>query len=75
MADTAVTTPLINKFITTTSSNYSRAYGDGPRNFEQRSSVDDETRAGTPSPNYHTNGGCLNSRQILLVSFPYTAGL
>ncbi|GFW74708.1 transposable element Tcb2 transposase [Trichonephila clavipes] len=31
-----------------------RAFGDGPRNFEPWSSNVDDTRAGTPSPNYHT---------------------
>ncbi|GFX44096.1 hypothetical protein TNCV_4118921 [Trichonephila clavipes] len=33
---------------------YTRAFGDGPRNFEPWSSDVDDTRAGTPSPNYHT---------------------
>ncbi|GFW82354.1 hypothetical protein TNCV_3818351 [Trichonephila clavipes] len=35
---------------------YTRAFGDRPRNFEPWSSDEDDTRAGTPSPNYHTNG-------------------
>ncbi|GFW93748.1 hypothetical protein TNCV_4542751 [Trichonephila clavipes] len=35
---------------------YMRAFGDGPRNFEPWSSDVDDTSAGTPSPNYHTNG-------------------
>ncbi|GFX39610.1 hypothetical protein TNCV_2103541 [Trichonephila clavipes] len=43
-----------------------RAFGDGPRNFEPWSSDEDDTRVGTPSPNYHTSpmGGRLSSRQI-----------
>ncbi|GFW99062.1 hypothetical protein TNCV_3008321 [Trichonephila clavipes] len=32
---------------------YTRAFGDGPRNFEPWSSDVDDTSAGTPSPNYH----------------------
>ncbi|GFY18712.1 uncharacterized protein TNCV_2399341 [Trichonephila clavipes] len=42
---------------------YSRAFGEGSRNFEPRSSDEDDTRAGTPSPNYHTTptGGRLSS--------------
>ncbi|GFX10085.1 hypothetical protein TNCV_4539561 [Trichonephila clavipes] len=45
---------------------YTRAFGDGPRNFEPWSSDVDDTRAGTPSPNYHTTptGGRFSSRQI-----------
>ncbi|GFX01108.1 hypothetical protein TNCV_4580741 [Trichonephila clavipes] len=34
--------------------NYTRAFGDGPRNFEPWSSDVDDTSAGIPSPNYHT---------------------
>ncbi|GFY34134.1 hypothetical protein TNCV_2504371 [Trichonephila clavipes] len=33
---------------------YTRAFGNGPRNFEPWSSDVDDTLAGTPSPNYHT---------------------
>ncbi|GFU12993.1 RNase H domain-containing protein [Trichonephila clavipes] len=33
---------------------YTKAFGDGPRNFEPWSSDEDETCAGTPSPRYHT---------------------
>ncbi|GFW81521.1 hypothetical protein TNCV_2881991 [Trichonephila clavipes] len=33
---------------------YTRAFDDGPRNFELWSSDVDDTCAGTPSPNYHT---------------------
>ncbi|GFY35220.1 hypothetical protein TNCV_5045941 [Trichonephila clavipes] len=40
---------------------YTRAFGDGPRNFEPWSSDEDDTRAGTPSPNYHTNGRTFSS--------------
>ncbi|GFY25240.1 uncharacterized protein TNCV_2483611 [Trichonephila clavipes] len=45
---------------------YTRAFGDGPRNFEPWSSDVDDTRAGNPSPNYHTTptGGRFSSRQI-----------
>ncbi|GFX08037.1 hypothetical protein TNCV_1237171 [Trichonephila clavipes] len=45
---------------------YARAFGDGPRNFEPWSSDVDDTRAGTPSFNYHTTptGGRFSSRQI-----------
>ncbi|GFW07283.1 hypothetical protein TNCV_3694751 [Trichonephila clavipes] len=35
---------------------YRRAFGDGPRNFESWLSDVDDTRAASPSPNYHTNG-------------------
>ncbi|GFW44780.1 hypothetical protein TNCV_4510941 [Trichonephila clavipes] len=35
---------------------YTRAFGDGPRNLEPWSSDVDDTRADTPSLNYHTNG-------------------
>ncbi|GFX33062.1 hypothetical protein TNCV_5042301 [Trichonephila clavipes] len=35
---------------------YTRAFGDGPRNFEPWSSDVDDPWTGTPSPNYHTNG-------------------
>ncbi|GFY09673.1 hypothetical protein TNCV_381671 [Trichonephila clavipes] len=34
---------------------YTRAFGNGPRNFEPWSSDVDDTRADTPSPNYHTS--------------------
>ncbi|GFT55151.1 SEC14-like protein 2 [Trichonephila clavipes] len=46
--------------------NFPRAFGDGPRNFELWSSDEDDTSAGTPSPNYHTTPtrGHLSSRQI-----------
>ncbi|GFW76981.1 hypothetical protein TNCV_2593611 [Trichonephila clavipes] len=46
--------------------NYTRAFGDGPRNFEPWSNDVDDTLAGTPSPNYHTTptGGRFSSRQI-----------
>ncbi|GFU75707.1 putative DD41D transposase [Trichonephila clavipes] len=45
---------------------YTRAFGDGPRNFEPWSSDVDDTLAGTPSPNYRTTptGGHFSSRQI-----------
>ncbi|GFV39921.1 hypothetical protein TNCV_1808331 [Trichonephila clavipes] len=41
---------------------YSRAFGDRPSNFEPWSNDEDGSRAGTPSPNFHTTslGGCLN---------------
>ncbi|GFV65770.1 uncharacterized protein TNCV_4154061 [Trichonephila clavipes] len=57
--------------------NYTRSFGDGPRNFEPWSSDVDDTLAGTPSPNYHTTpmGGRFSSRQIQRASLPYTAGL
>ncbi|GFV86672.1 hypothetical protein TNCV_4185251 [Trichonephila clavipes] len=35
---------------------YMRAFGDGLRNFEPWPSDENDSRAGTPSPNYHTNG-------------------
>ncbi|GFV29578.1 hypothetical protein TNCV_329441 [Trichonephila clavipes] len=49
---------------------YSKASGDGLRNFEPWSSDEDDT----PSPNIHTipTGGRLRYRQISLASFPYT---
>ncbi|GFW96635.1 uncharacterized protein TNCV_2846921 [Trichonephila clavipes] len=45
---------------------YSRAFGDGPRNFEPWSRDVDDTSAGTSSPNSHTisTGGRFSSRQI-----------
>ncbi|GFW90012.1 hypothetical protein TNCV_2172071 [Trichonephila clavipes] len=45
---------------------YTKAFGDGPLHFEPRSSDEDNTRAGNPSPNYRTTptGGRLSSRQI-----------
>ncbi|GFV55454.1 uncharacterized protein TNCV_3776411 [Trichonephila clavipes] len=45
---------------------YTRAFGDGPRNFEPWSSDVEDTRGGTPSPSYHTTptGGRFGSRQI-----------
>ncbi|GFV36048.1 hypothetical protein TNCV_2868061 [Trichonephila clavipes] len=45
---------------------YTRAFGDGPRNFEPRSSDVEDTSAVTPSPNNHTTpmGGRFSSRQI-----------
>ncbi|GFT16504.1 hypothetical protein TNCV_281371 [Trichonephila clavipes] len=45
---------------------YTRAFGDGPRNFEPWSNDVDDTRAGTLSSNYHTTpmGGRFSSRQI-----------
>ncbi|GFW21664.1 hypothetical protein TNCV_4281791 [Trichonephila clavipes] len=45
---------------------YTRAFGDGPRNFEPWSSDVDDTWAGIPVPNYHTTptGGRFSSRQI-----------
>ncbi|GFW97461.1 hypothetical protein TNCV_4991371 [Trichonephila clavipes] len=58
-------------------SNYTRAFGNGPRNFEPWSNDVNDTCAGTPSPNYHTTptGGRFSSRQIYRASLPYTAGL
>ncbi|GFV89735.1 hypothetical protein TNCV_827271 [Trichonephila clavipes] len=49
---------------------YTRAFGDGPRNFEPWLSDVDDTLAGTPSPNYHTTptGGRFSSRQVNCVS-------
>ncbi|GFV95827.1 hypothetical protein TNCV_1728771 [Trichonephila clavipes] len=48
------------------SQSYTRAFGDGPRNFEPWSSDVDDTLARTPSPNYHTTPtrGRFSSRQI-----------
>ncbi|GFX26982.1 transposable element Tcb1 transposase [Trichonephila clavipes] len=48
------------------STSYSRALGEGLRKFESWSSNEDDTRAVTPCPNYHTipTGGRLSSRQI-----------
>ncbi|GFT88264.1 hypothetical protein TNCV_3623611 [Trichonephila clavipes] len=45
---------------------YSMAFGDGPLNFEFWPSDEDDTRASTLSPNYHTTPteGRLSSRQI-----------
>ncbi|GFW31585.1 hypothetical protein TNCV_4420181 [Trichonephila clavipes] len=56
---------------------YTRAFGDGPRNFEPWSSDVNEPELAPLSPNYHTTptGGRFSSRQIYLASLPYTAGL
>ncbi|GFS85111.1 hypothetical protein TNCV_4222881 [Trichonephila clavipes] len=45
---------------------YTRAFGNGPLNFEPWSSDVDDTSVGTPSPNYPTipMGGRFSSRQI-----------
>ncbi|GFW69695.1 hypothetical protein TNCV_1883391 [Trichonephila clavipes] len=45
---------------------YSKAFGDRPRNLEPWSNYEDDIRAGTHSPNYHTTRtvGRLSSRQI-----------
>ncbi|GFY35210.1 hypothetical protein TNCV_5045841 [Trichonephila clavipes] len=43
---------------------YSKAFGDEPRNFEPRSTDEDDTRAGTTSPNFHTNGRTFEHQQI-----------
>ncbi|GFY19694.1 hypothetical protein TNCV_4648661 [Trichonephila clavipes] len=45
---------------------YTRAFGDGPRNFEPMSCDEEDTRAANSSPNNHTTptGGLLSSRQI-----------
>ncbi|GFS49185.1 hypothetical protein TNCV_2410321 [Trichonephila clavipes] len=50
---------------------YSRAFGDGRRNFDPWA-IDDDT----PSPNFHTTpwAGCL-SLNVFNVHCPYTAGL
>ncbi|GFW97422.1 hypothetical protein TNCV_4990991 [Trichonephila clavipes] len=44
---------------------YTRAFGDGQRNFEPWSSDVDDTLASTPCPNSHTTptGGCMSSQQ------------
>ncbi|GFV12845.1 putative RNA-directed DNA polymerase from transposon X-element [Trichonephila clavipes] len=47
--------PKINAYSTP----YTRAFGDGPRNFEPGSSDVENTCAGTPSPNYHTTAGYI----------------
>ncbi|GFW36104.1 hypothetical protein TNCV_4929671 [Trichonephila clavipes] len=44
------------------SARFTRAFGDGPRNFEPWSSDDDDTSAGTPP--HHTNGRSFESRYI-----------
>ncbi|GFV83760.1 DUF4817 domain-containing protein [Trichonephila clavipes] len=51
--------------------NYARAFGDGPRHFEPWSSDKDDTRAGTPSPNYHTNGSTFEPRHISRATVPH----
>ncbi|GFU78465.1 hypothetical protein TNCV_2300771 [Trichonephila clavipes] len=45
---------------------YTRAFDDGPRNFELCPNDVDDTRAGNPTPNYHTTptGGRFSSQQI-----------
>ncbi|GFX93598.1 hypothetical protein TNCV_1587751 [Trichonephila clavipes] len=48
---------------TTIGCDYTRAFGDGPRNFEPWSSDVNDTLAGTSSPNYYTTptGGRFSS--------------
>ncbi|GBL53795.1 hypothetical protein AVEN_107399-1, partial [Araneus ventricosus] len=48
--------------------------GDGSRNFEQRSDGEDDTRAGTPSPNFHATptGGRLAPTYDLACNRPPT---
>ncbi|GFW12303.1 hypothetical protein TNCV_2489471 [Trichonephila clavipes] len=50
----------------TTSDSYTRAFGDGPRNFEPWSITWTTPELASPSPNYHTTptGGRFSSRQI-----------
>ncbi|GBL76517.1 hypothetical protein AVEN_48812-1 [Araneus ventricosus] len=50
-------------------------FWDGPRNFEPRSDDEDDTRAGTPSPNFHATptGGRLATTRDL--ACPYSADL
>ncbi|GFV50079.1 hypothetical protein TNCV_2354641 [Trichonephila clavipes] len=52
-------------------------FDDGSRNFKPWSSNEDDTLAGTPSPNYlpTPTRGRLSSRHIKRASFPYMAGL
>ncbi|GFV57815.1 uncharacterized protein TNCV_3071941 [Trichonephila clavipes] len=56
----------VNEIMDLVQPSYTRAFGDGPRHFEPWSSDQDDTGAGTPSPNNHTTstGGRLSSRQI-----------
>ncbi|GFW34208.1 hypothetical protein TNCV_384241 [Trichonephila clavipes] len=51
---------------------YSRAFGDGPRNFEPWSSDEEDTWADTPSPKYPTTPkrGYLSSRTDLTCIAP-----
>ncbi|GFS93183.1 hypothetical protein TNCV_1051861 [Trichonephila clavipes] len=51
-----------------------RAFGNRPHNFEPWSSDEDNTRVGTPSPNYHTTptggyGDRFNSCQVIYSQF------
>ncbi|GFW60588.1 hypothetical protein TNCV_569341 [Trichonephila clavipes] len=47
---------------------YTRAFRDVSRHFEPWSSDEDDTRAGTPSPNYHTNGTFELSTDLTFIS-------
>ncbi|GBO34291.1 hypothetical protein AVEN_32896-1 [Araneus ventricosus] len=49
-------------------------FWDGPRNFEPWSDDEDDTRAGTPSPNFHTTPteGCLATTYDLVCNRPHT---
>ncbi|GFV93684.1 hypothetical protein TNCV_365851 [Trichonephila clavipes] len=51
---------------------YTRAFGDGSRNFEPWSSDVDDTYADPPSPNYHTTpkGERFSSRQRNVHRYP-----
>ncbi|GBO18550.1 hypothetical protein AVEN_72040-1 [Araneus ventricosus] len=51
-----------------------RAVLDGPRNFELRSDDEDDTRAATPSPNFHATptGGRLATTYDLTCNRPHT---
>ncbi|GFT85097.1 hypothetical protein TNCV_791301 [Trichonephila clavipes] len=60
-----------------TASDTLRTFGEEPTNFEAWTSEEDDTRAGTSSPNFHTTPtrGRLSSRQIKRASLAYTVGL
>ncbi|GBN61340.1 hypothetical protein AVEN_265253-1, partial [Araneus ventricosus] len=49
-------------------------FWDGPRNFEPRSDDEDDTCAGTPSPNFHATptGGRLATTHDLACNRPHT---
>ncbi|GFT49264.1 hypothetical protein TNCV_4582681 [Trichonephila clavipes] len=47
----------------------------GHRNFESRSSDNDDTRAGIPSPNFHTNGRTGAATDLTCIGALYMMGL
>ncbi|GFW73006.1 hypothetical protein TNCV_831271 [Trichonephila clavipes] len=55
---------------------YTRAFGNRPRHFEPWSSDEEDTKAGTPLPNYHTKGRMFQlSTDLMCIASLQGAGL